>query len=45
MDNTMYIAILGVLLAISELLSLIPAIEANGVFQLVYGIIKRIAGK
>lgn len=32
--------ILGVLLAISEALSLIPGVKANGIFQLVWGWLK-----
>jgi hypothetical protein len=33
------------LLALSELLALSPKIKANSIFQLVVGIIKKIAGK
>lgn len=31
--------------AVSEALSLIPGVKANGVFQVIYQIIKRLAGK
>jgi hypothetical protein len=37
--------ILGVLWGLSEALSFIPAVKANGVFQMVVGLIKKIAGK
>lgn len=37
--------ILGALLALSEVLGAIPAIKANGVFELVVGVLKKIAGK
>jgi hypothetical protein len=36
--------VLGALLAISEALSFIPAIKANGIFQLVVNIAKKLAG-
>ena len=37
--------ILAVLLAVSELLAVVPAIKANSLFQLAVGLIKKIAGK
>jgi len=37
--------ILAALLAVDEALSLIPAVKANGIFQLVSNVIKKIAGK
>lgn len=40
MDDSTYIIILGILWGISELLSLIPGIKANGVFQLIYNMLK-----
>lgn len=44
-DNTaLLVAVLGALLAISEALSFIPAIKANGIFQLVVNIAKKLAG-
>jgi hypothetical protein len=36
---------LGLLLALSEVLSLIPSVKANGIFQLVVGFIKKFSGK
>lgn len=45
MSAEMIAAIFGVLFAISELLSLIPAIKANGVFQAIYSGLKWIGGK
>lgn len=36
---------LGAALAISEALSLIPAIRANGILQLIFQIIAALAGK
>lgn len=33
--------ILGALFALSEALSLVPGIKANGVFQLIYGWLKK----
>jgi len=38
-------AIAVALLAISEALSFIPKIKANGVFQIVVNILKKLAGK
>ena len=37
--------VLGGLFGISELLSLIPGVKANGVFQLIFGIIYKANGK
>jgi hypothetical protein len=37
--------IVAFLLALSELLALSPKVKANSIFQLVVGIIKKIAGK
>ena len=34
--------ILAVLLAVSELLAAIPAVKSNSVFQLVFGVLKKI---
>lgn len=36
---------LGLALAISEALALIPAIKSNSIFQLVVNLIKKVAGK
>ena len=37
--------ILGLLLAISELLALIPQVKANSLAQLIFSMIKKAAGK
>jgi hypothetical protein len=37
--------ILAVLLAVSELLASVDAIKSNSIFQLVSGLLKKIAGK
>lgn len=37
--------IVAALFAVSEALSLIPTVKANGVFQLAFGLIRKIAGK
>ena len=39
------VAIIATLFAISEGLSLIPSVQANGVFQALFGILKKLAGK
>jgi hypothetical protein len=39
------VVILGFLLALSEVLALIPSVQANSVFQAIVGIIKKVAGK
>ena len=35
------VLILSALLLVSEALSLIPAVKANGIFQFVYGLLKK----
>jgi len=45
MDETTILIIVAALFAVSEALSMIPALKSNGLFQLVYNIIKFIAGK
>ena len=40
-----YIVIIGALLAISEVLALIPSVKSNSVFQLVINLIKAVANK
>lgn len=45
MDITTFGIIVGALLAISEALSLIPQVRANGVFQMLWNILKMVAGK
>lgn len=37
--------VLGILLGVSELLTLTTKVESNGVFQLVVGLLKKAAGK
>lgn len=37
--------VVAALLAVSEVLSLIPSVKANGVFQLVARMIKKLAGR
>jgi len=39
------VVILSALLAISELLALIPQLKANSIFQLIVGMIKKALGK
>ena len=43
MEST--IIILTALLAISEVLSLIPQVKSNGVFQVIYNLLKSLAGR
>lgn len=45
MDAATVAIIFGALYAVSEALSLIPAIRANGTIQLFFNLIKIIAGK
>lgn len=37
--------LLAALLAISELLSFVPSVKSNGVFQLIVNTLKKLAGK
>jgi hypothetical protein len=37
--------LLGVLFGISEALGAIPALKANGIFQAVFNVLKKLAGK
>jgi len=37
--------IIGALLAVSEALSLIPVVKANGVFQVLWRLLKLVAGE
>jgi len=41
----MIVIILAALFAVSEALSFIPALKANGIFQLIYGIIAYLVSK
>lgn len=45
MDQGQLVIILAALLAVSEALSLIPALKANSIFQLVVGVLKSVVGK
>lgn len=45
MTETDIAIVLAALLAVSEALSLIPAVKSNGIFQLAVALIKRMAGK
>lgn len=45
MDATTITIIVGALLAVSEALSLIPAVKANGIFQVLWRILKAVAGE
>ena len=45
MDETTTLIIVSAALAVSEALSMIPGLKSNGIFQLVYNILKFIAGK
>ena len=43
MEATTLLIIISALLAVSEGLSLIPAVKSNGVFQLVYNLLRVLA--
>ena len=45
MDAITISIIVGALLAVSEALSLIPAVKANGIFQVLWRILKSVAGE
>lgn len=43
---TMYVTVIfGCLFAISEALTVIPSVKSNGVFQMIYNVLKTITGK
>ena len=44
-DPTNQAVILGFLFALSEVLSLIPSIKSNGVFQAIFNLIQKLRGK
>ena len=44
MDMSTIMLIVGALLAISEALSLIPGVESNGIFQVIWRLLKILAG-
>ena len=45
MDINTITLIIGALLAVSEALSLIPVVKANGVFQVLWRLLKLVAGE
>lgn len=45
MDITTFGVIVAALLAVSEALSLIPSVRANGVFQMLWNVLKILAGE
>lgn len=45
MDATTISIIVGALLAVSEALSLIPQVRSNGIFQVLWRILKAVAGE
>lgn len=45
MDVTTIMVWIAALLAVSEALSLIPGVKANGIFQMIWNILKIIAGE
>lgn len=45
MDDQTITLIAVAVAAVSELLALIPAVKANGIFQAVFLIVRRLAGK
>lgn len=45
MDTLTISIIVGALLAVSEALSLIPSVKANGIFQVLWRILKAVAGE
>jgi len=45
MTATSVVVIVAALLAVSEALSLIPAVRANGIFQMIQNALKLIGGK
>lgn len=45
MELTTITVIVGALLAISEALSLIPGVQSNGLFQVIWRLLKILAGE
>ena len=45
MTGTMVSIILAALLAVSEALSLIPAVRANGIFQVIWRLLRILVGR
>jgi hypothetical protein len=45
MDSSKLALVFGVLFALSEAIGMIPSIQANSVFQMIFSILKKLAGK
>lgn len=45
MDVSTLSIVIGVLFAISEALSMIPAVKSNGIFQMLWNVLKIMAGQ
>ena len=45
MDQQSLVIVAGALFAVSEALSLIPAVKSNGVFQFVFNLLRTLCGK
>jgi len=45
MEHTTLEVVLGALLALSEILALIPSVKSNSVFTLIWNSLKSLAGK
>lgn len=45
MNNELVMVILVAVLALSEALAYIPSVKSNGVFQMVVGVVKSLAGR
>lgn len=44
-DASTFAVVIGVLLGVSEALSLIPSVKANGIFQFIVQVLKALAGR
>ena len=44
MENNTLLIIVVAALAVSEALSLIPGLKSNGIFQLIYNVLRAVAG-
>lgn len=44
-NSGILVLVFGVLFGLSETLALIPGVKSNSVFQLVFNILKKLAGK
>lgn len=45
MSSDLLMMIFGVLFGMSEALSLIPIVKSNGIFQMIFNVLKSLAGK